>query len=105
MAFAVFPILDVAESCGLVIDKNFGKMEIKINCPFCGDNKKQMYLNTAKNKFFCFRCGKGGSSISLYAQMNHLDFYMALDALKKGTLLHLRLVPAMLIARRKPRNL
>lgn len=46
------------------------KDEVRINCPFCGtrghseDTKYKMYVNVAKGKIHCFRCGYSKHNIN-----------------------------------------
>jgi hypothetical protein len=35
-------------------------MEIRGNCPFCGDIKAHLYYNTTTKCWICFKCGKKG---------------------------------------------
>ena len=35
--------------------------EIRIDCPFCEDKKKHLYMNAQKGVFHCFRCEESGS--------------------------------------------
>ncbi len=38
--------------------------EIRINCPFCTDDKFHGYINTTKNLFYCQKCHTGSSATS-----------------------------------------
>ncbi|MGB9867934.1 MAG: DUF3854 domain-containing protein [Bacillota bacterium] len=34
--------------------------ELRVDCPFCGDRAKHLYVNPEKGLYHCFRCGRGG---------------------------------------------
>lgn len=61
-------ILNVAYHLCLEIVNDTG-VEVKATCPFCGyrNNCKKgtLNLNTNKNKYHCFNCGKSGYSIRI----------------------------------------
>lgn len=38
-----------------------GGAELNGNCPFCGDKKRHLYVNTEKGVYQCFRCGAAGT--------------------------------------------
>lgn len=39
-----------------------GGNEIRLNCPFCQNNKKKLWINTVKRIGQCFRCGATGTA-------------------------------------------
>ena len=67
-------ILNVAYHLNLEMKSKIGN-EVQVICPFCGykDNKREanMSLNYDSNKYHCFKCGKGGYSIGLYAKLTY----------------------------------
>ncbi len=69
-------ILNVAYHTNIEMIQKVGN-EIKAICPFCGyrDNKREanLSLNYINNKYHCFKCGKSGYSIGLYAKLNYID--------------------------------
>ena len=74
--YITIPILNAAAKCGIEINDNtnaqagvISKTEVAVCCPFCGDHKRHLYLNTVKNQFYCHRCGEYGNSITLYAKL------------------------------------
>lgn len=80
-----FPILEVADACGIDIDNNTrSRTEAQARCPFCNDRKRRLYLNTATNQFMCQHCGKSGNSLTLYAMMHGIDNKTAYKALANG---------------------
>jgi DNA primase len=70
-------ILDVVERCGIRIGRNTGKPEVRVSCPFCGDHRRSMSLNTEKNVFYCHHCGERGNSVSLYGKLVGADMRTA----------------------------
>jgi len=81
--FMEISIIDVAIKCGIKL-VDCGKAEVTISCPFCDDKKKHMCLNTAKNVFYCHRCGESGNAISLYAKLTGADNKVAYRELTDG---------------------
>ncbi len=79
-------ILNVAYHLCLEIVDNRG-YEHKAICPFCGYNKNSkiptLSLNSESNKYCCSRCGKGGYSVGLYAQVKGIDNTSAFKELLK----------------------
>jgi DNA primase len=69
----VISIVDAAERCGVRIGKHTGKREVRADCPFCGDHRRSMSLNTAKNVFYCHHCGERGNSVQLYSKLMGAD--------------------------------
>jgi len=69
-------ILNVAYQLSLeILDKK--GTELKAVCPFCGYHSKQkqayLNLNYEKNSYHCFKCGKSGFAIGLYATLRDID--------------------------------
>lgn len=67
-----FDIMDIASLLRLNIRRR-GPNSIYTDCPFCGDNRGKMNLNLVKNVWRCNYCGKGGSMLSLYAEIHGLS--------------------------------
>ena len=67
-----FTIMDVAYLLNLhVRHKNAASLDV--DCPFCGEKKGKLNLNTKKNVFKCNRCGESGGMLSLYGKIYGLD--------------------------------
>lgn len=62
-------IINAAIRCGIKVTGNKDRIEIPVKCPFCGDSKSHMSINTVKNVFRCNRCDEGGNAITLYAKL------------------------------------
>ena len=48
-----------------------GATSYNVRCPFCGDRKYHMNINTQKNTYYCFHCsgGKtGGGALDLFSR-------------------------------------
>ena len=73
MVYMNIPILQAADACGIMYERNTGRAEVRAKCPFCNDSQPRLYLNTAKNVFHCQRCKKSGNSITLYAERNGIS--------------------------------
>ena len=67
-----FDIMDIASLLRLNIRRR-GPNSVYTDCPFCGDNRGKMNLNTVKNVWRCNYCGKGGGMLSLYAEVHGLS--------------------------------
>ena len=81
--FMEISIIDTAARCGIkFID--YGRAEMAVNCPFCNDNKRRMYLNAAKNLFYCHNCNEYGNAITLYAKLTGVGNKMAYHELTDG---------------------
>ena len=49
-----------------------GMASYNVRCPFCGDTKYHMNINTRKNAYNCFRCAgskTGGGALDLYSRV------------------------------------
>lgn len=73
-------ITTVALKCGINIIRVIDSKRSLAKCPFCNDTKGKFYLTTDgdfANTFKCFKCGRSGSAIKLYAELKGLDTKMA----------------------------
>ena len=43
MGYKTFPILTVARKSGLPVEDR-GLRQVHINCPFCGDRRRRLYM-------------------------------------------------------------
>ena len=76
-----FTIMDVAYLLNLhVRHKNAASLDV--DCPFCGEKKGKLNLNTKKNVFKCNRCGESGGMLSLYGKIYGLDNQAAYEEIK-----------------------
>ena len=76
-----FTIVDVAYLLNLhVRHKNTASLDV--DCPFCGEKKGKLNLNTKKNVFKCNRCGESGGMLSLYGRIYGLDNQTAYEEIK-----------------------
>ena len=76
-----FTIVDVAYLLNLhVRHKNAASLDV--DCPFCGEKKGKLNLNTKKNVFKCNRCGESGGMLSLYGKIYGLDNQAAYEEIK-----------------------
>lgn len=74
-------IVDKAEEYGL---RKYPRMtargEIRVCCPFCGDDTKyHCYLNPTENIFHCFRCGASGGVARFIAWIENRSELEVLD--------------------------
>lgn len=87
MAFVYekFDIAEVAAACGIQFyPQQKNPVEIRANCPFCGDTKFHLGLNREMERFHCFRCKEHGNSVSLYAKLHGISNKDAYNALSSG---------------------
>ena len=64
-----FGIADVVELLGLTVRRRLPS-SLYLNCPFCGDQRGRLNINTDKNVWRCNRCGAAGGMLALYARYN-----------------------------------
>lgn len=67
-----FTIVDVAYLLNLHI-RHKNAVSLDVDCPFCGEKKGKLNLNTKKNVFKCNRCGESGGMLSLYGKIYGID--------------------------------
>lgn len=60
-----FGIADVVELLGLTVRRRLPS-SLYLNCPFCGDQRGRLNVNTDKNVWRCNRCGAAGGMLPLY---------------------------------------
>ena len=87
MGYKTFPILTVARKSGLPVEAR-GLRQVHINCPFCGDRRRRLYLYTDTNQFHCFHCRAHGNAVSLYARRTGLSYRDAYHELLEDSILH-----------------
>lgn len=67
------PIEDVVDLLGLEREPRYDRMgavSFNVRCPFCGDDRYHMNINTDKNVYRCFKCGDGGGGVlDLYGRV------------------------------------
>lgn len=68
----LFTIVDVAYLLNLHI-RHKNAVSLDVDCPFCGEKKGKLNLNTKKNVFKCNRCGESGGMLSLYGKIYGID--------------------------------
>lgn len=76
-----FSIVDVACLLNLHI-RHKNATSLDVDCPFCGEKKGKLNLNTKKNVFKCNRCGESGGMLSLYGKIYGLDNQTACKEIK-----------------------
>ena len=60
--------------------------EIRINCPFCGNDNKKMYISP-KGVYHCFVCGEsGGSLVSFLSKYYNESFVEIKHRLKQNNI-------------------
>lgn len=52
-----------------------GGDDLKVDCPFCGDTKKHLYISVIKPAAHCFKCEWRGSWLHLVKEASGLDSY------------------------------
>ena len=76
-----FTIMDVAYLLNLHV-RHKKAASLDVDCPFCGEKKGKLNLNTKKNVFKCNRCGESGGMLSLYGKIYGLDNQAAYEEIK-----------------------
>ncbi len=87
MGYKTFSILTVARRSGLPVEDR-ALRQVHINCPFCGDRRRRLYLYTDTNQFHCFNCRAHGNAVSLYARRTGLTYKNAYHELLEDSVLH-----------------
>lgn len=100
MGFITFPILQTARKSGLMIDDP--SSQVHINCPFCGDTKRRLYLYSNTEQYHCFHCGAHGNAVSLYARRTGLSYASAYHELVADEMLHFPLPAVQKPPEREP---
>lgn len=79
-------ILDVAQEHGLSLGNRTSRPdEVRVCCPFCGDSKYHLYLNTDKQVFNCYRCGEKGGVVRFISLLSGEQETEVLCRLKNKT--------------------
>jgi len=74
-------IVQVAEAYGIEL-KRKGK-EYAACCPFHGDRNPSFFVSPARQSFYCFGCGKGGSVFNFVMEQEKCSFPEAVEVLAK----------------------
>lgn len=81
-----FDIRDIVQLLGLQI-KHRNPNSWDTDCPFCGNRKGKLNVNTAKNVYRCNYCGESGGMLALYGKVYNLTNREAYDEIAQS--LHL----------------
>ena len=76
--------------------------QVHINCPFCGDTKRRLYLYSNTEQYHCFHCGAHGNAVSLYARRTGLSYASAYHELVADEMLHFPLPAVQKPPEREP---
>ena len=66
-----FTPAEVLHLCGINDFKRVGQ-QFQMNCPFCSDHKKRMYVHAFNGMYTCHNCGAGGDGrdvVSMFAEL------------------------------------
>ena len=77
------PVKDVLESYGLQFQRR-GASHVCC-CPLHGERTPSFHVNTARNSWHCFGCGKGGSAIDFLMERDNLSFIEAVKSIAQST--------------------
>ena len=73
-------IVDVVTSCGVQL-KRSGGTSFKGLCPFHQEKTPSFHVDTARQGFHCFGCGKGGDVFRFFMDKENVDFLNAAQIL------------------------
>ncbi len=73
-------ISDVISSCGVQL-KRSGSSSLKGLCPFHQEKTPSFHVDTARQSFHCFGCGKGGDVFRFFMDKENVDFVNAAQIL------------------------
>jgi len=60
-------LIDALDALGIEYREQGGE-EVRINCPFCGNENYKLWINKTKKVGQCFRCGQGGTARYILAK-------------------------------------
>lgn len=75
------PIRDVISQFTKVANRQ--TKEVQAECPFHKDKHPSMSINTEKNLWTCYSCGRGGTIYNFLMEIEGLTFRQAHDVLEK----------------------
>ena len=75
-------IEDVIHLLGITVVRDTGTKLI-CKCPFCNDRSGHFNAKLDDNVFHCYRCGKGGGVLHLYAEYHNVTLRTAGDELRR----------------------
>lgn len=61
------------ESHGVDYKQTSGSAELRVRCPFCGDQKYRLYLNGLKRQGICFKCTESGGVWKFLRQLGVIN--------------------------------
>lgn len=73
-------IADIISSCGVQL-KRSGNTSLKGLCPFHQEKTPSFHVDTSRQSFHCFGCGKGGDVFRFFMDKENLDFVNAAQIL------------------------
>ena len=73
-------ISEVISSCGIQL-KRSGSSSLKGLCPFHQEKTPSFHVDTARQSFHCFGCGKGGDVFRFFMDKENVDFVNAAQIL------------------------
>ena len=73
-------IADLISSCGVQL-KRSGSSSFKGLCPFHQEKTPSFHVDTARQSFHCFGCGKGGDVFRFFMDKENVDFPNAVQIL------------------------
>ncbi|MBE6389542.1 MAG: DNA primase [Lentisphaerae bacterium] len=73
-------ITDIISSCGVQL-KRSGSSSFKGLCPFHQEKTPSFHVDSARQTFHCFGCGKGGDVFRFFMDKENLDFVNAAQIL------------------------
>ena len=73
-------IAELISSCGVVL-KRSGSSNFKGLCPFHQEKTPSFHVDTARQAFHCFGCGKGGDVFRFFMDKENVDFLNAAQIL------------------------
>jgi DNA primase len=73
-------IADIIRSCGVQLQRA-GSNSLKGLCPFHQEKTPSFHVDTSRQSFHCFGCGKGGDVFRFFMDKENLDFVNAAQIL------------------------
>jgi DNA primase len=66
--------LNIVDVVGSYFPLKRAGVEFRALCPFHQEKTPSFYVNPAKQSFYCFGCGRGGSVFQFVQEYEHIDF-------------------------------
>lgn len=82
-AVADFDIVAAAARGGVSLDEYYGE-ELRADCPFCGDSRQRLGVNSHSKLWHCFNCDEAGNLVGFLMRVLGLTYEAAVETILAG---------------------